>query len=345
MAEQTAAYVANNCANLPQPLPTVCESPTEALAEQVTNPFQPLFQGPNAIFNEPSSIYNNPTIPRINLLRPFPQFDGTFSGLTLLAASASYNSLQVRFQKRPSHYVSFEGNYTYSKAIDDSSAGANSFITTALTSGRVPQELDNLKAERSISANDATHRMVLATIVNLPVGRGLWIGHDMNRVLDTIIGGWSISTILTFQSGTPLSIGLNSPLLADGKQRPNVVCSQLSSGISYHQAALNGVSGAGNPSVFNDACFAKPADQVAGDAPRYFSNLRTDGIHNSDLSLSKEISIREEMKLQIRGEFFNFTNTPRFGLPGTSFGDPNFGLVTTTLNNPRHMQFGVRFQF
>ena len=54
-------------------------------------------------------------------------------------ASASYNSLQVRFQKRPSQYISFEGNYTFSKAIDNSSAGANSFITTSLSSGN-PQE-------------------------------------------------------------------------------------------------------------------------------------------------------------------------------------------------------------
>ena len=322
-----------------------CTSPTNVLASDVDNPFKPLFNGPGAMFNEPSSLYNNDQIPLINLLRPFPQFDGQFSALTLLGASASYNSLQVRFQKRASHYVSFEGNYTWSKAIDDSSAGANSFITDALTSGRRPQEPDNLRAERSISANDATQRMVLAAVVGVPVGRGLWIGHDMNRVLDTIVGGWSISTILTFQSGTPLAIGLNSPQLADGRQRPNVTCSQVSSGLSYHQAAVNGLSGPDNASLFNAACFEKPADQVAGDAPRYFSNLRTDGIHNSDISLSKEISIREGMKLQIRGEFFNFTNTPRFGLPGIFFGDPDFGLVTGTLNNPRHTQIGVRFQF
>jgi hypothetical protein len=322
-----------------------CETPANVLAELVDNPFQPFFQGANAIFNEPSSIYNDDQIPLINLLRPFPQFDGQFSGLTALAASSSYNSLQVRFQKRASHYVSFEGNYTWARAIDDSSAGANSFITDALSNGRRPQELDNLRAERSISANDATHRMVLATIVSVPIGRGLWIGRDMNRVLDAIVGGWSVSTILTFQTGTPLHIGMESPQLADGSQRPNVICSQVSSGVSYHQAAFNGLSGNGNPSVLDESCFADPGDQVAGNAPRYFSNLRSDGIHNTDLSLSKEISIREGMKLQIRGEFFNFTNTPRFSLPDTSFGSTQFGQVTGTLNSPRHTQIGLRFQF
>jgi TonB dependent receptor len=343
VAEQAAAYVANNCANLTPPLPSVCDSPTAALAEQTPNPFQSLFNGPNAVFNEPTSIYNDATIPLINLLRPFPQYDGSFSGLTKLTASASYNSLQIRFQKRQSHYVSFEGNYTYSKAIDDSSAGANSFITDSLSNGN-PQELDNLRAERSVSANDATHRMVLASIVDLPIGRGLWIGRGMNRALDTIVGGWSVSTILTFQSGTPIHLAMASAQLADGNQRPDVVCPQISTGIGYHRAALNLPSGTDN-SVFNAACFADPGDQVAGNAPRYFSNLRSDGIRNTDLSLSKEITVREGMKLQIRGEFFNFTNTPRFGLPGTGFGDSNFGVIQSTLNAPRHMQFGVRFQF
>ena len=334
--------------------PPLCLSPTATLNNPVNNPFQSLFVQlpgqPAPIFNEPSSVYVNPQIPLINLLRPFPQFDGAFSGLTLLGASSTYNSLQIRFQKRPSHYISFEGNYTFSKAVDNSSAGANSFITPSLSSGN-PQELDNLGAEKSISANDATHRMVLATVFNIPVGRGLWIGKDMNRALDAAVGGWALSTILTFQTGTPISIGLSSPRLADGNQRPNVVCPQVSSGVSYHQAALSFASGAINPSVvFNTACFGdptknSPADQVAGNAPRYFSSLRSEGIHNMDLSLSKEFSIREGMKLQIRGEFFNFTNTPRFGLPDTLLGSTTFGQVSSTINNPRHTQFGVRFEF
>ena len=345
---------------LAAPPPGGCVTPTNALNNTVNNPFLTLFvpnpsalncpggfiPGPSQMFNAPGSIYANCQIPLINLLRPFPQFNGPFSGLTLLGASAFYNSMQVRFQKRANHYFSFEGNYTFSKAIDNSSAGANSFITTSLSSG-IPQVYDNLKTEKSISANDATHRMVLATIVDVPIGRGRWIGRDMNRILDGIIGGWSASGILTFQTGTPIPIVMdsNSARLADGNQRPNVVCSQLSSGLSYHAAASNGLSGVGNPSVFNQACFADPGDQISGNAPRYFSNLRSDGIHNEDVSLSKEFTIREGMKLQVRGEFFNFTNTPRFSIPGTGFGGTQFGLVTSTLGSPRRTQVGVRFEF
>jgi len=335
--------------------PTICGNqpvtPTNRLQNLVTNPFQSLFSGPSAIFNEQESIYNNGQIPLINLLRPYPQFDGAFSGLTRLSASAWYNSLQVRFQKRAAHYISFEGNYTFSKATDNSSAGANSFITPSLSSG-VPQVYDNLKAENSVSANDATHRFIIATIFEVPVGRNRWIGRDMNRILDGVAGGWAISAFVTFQTGTPISIVTASAQLLDGNQRPNVLCSAVSSGISYHQAAANGqniANGANldpsTASVFNANCFGDPGDEVPGNAPRYFSSLRGDGIHNADLSISKEFVVREGMKLQVRGEFFNFTNTPRFNFPNTSFGDSAFGQVTSTLNTPRHTQFGLRFEF
>jgi hypothetical protein len=314
---------------------------TNCLGNLVDNPFYSLFQGPTAIFNEPAAPqYNNPQIPLLNLLRPYPQFDGTLQGLPNFGASAFYNSLQVRFQKRTSHYLSFEGNYTFSKAIDNSSAGANSFIG-GLGFG-VPQQLDRLQGEKSVSANDAPHRFVMATIVDLPIGRGRWLGRDMNRIVDGIVGGWSISTIVTFQSGQPLALIVASGALADGVQRPDVLCaSGLSSGISYHQAAATGAS------VFNNNCFGIPDQQVPGNAPRFFPHLRTDGIHNADLSFSKQFAVHEGMSLQIRGEFFNLTNTPRFGYPDLAVGDSTFGEVTTTAtgSTPRRTQIGVRFQF
>jgi hypothetical protein len=309
------------------------------LANPVTNPFQSLFTGPGAKFNEPASAYTLPTVPLLNLLRPFPQFNGTFQGLPNFGSNSWYNSMQVRFQKRTNHYVSFTGNYTYSKATDDSSIGFNAFVGN-LNLGN-PQQLDQLKKEWALSANDATHRVVLATVVDIPVGRGRWIGRDMNRFLDAVIGGWASSAILTFQSGQPLPIGMAVVRLADGNQRPEVVCGQVSSGISYHQAAATGQS------LFNSQCFADPGDQTPGNAPRYFSSLRGNGIHNADLSLSKEFTIREGMTVQLRGEFFNFTNTPRFAFPDLSFGSATFGEVTSTApgSTPRHTQFGLRFQF
>ncbi len=328
---------------------------TAYLNQLVANPFQPLFTQvagqPAPIFNQPSSLYTQAEIPLVNLLRPYPQFDGSFTGMPNMGANSFYNSLQIRFQKRAGHYVSFEGNYTFSKSTDDSSAGFNSFVGT-LDAGNV-QQLDRLDLEHGISANDATHRFVLAAVVELPVGRGRWIGRNMNRIVDGLVGGWGVSTVITRQTGQPLAfstVGGADGLFLDGNQRPNILCNQLSSGVSYHQAAANGLNGTGNSSVFNSACFGYPGDETPGDAPRYIATVRTDGVHNADLSFSKEFLVREGMKLQVRGEMFNFTNTVRFAAPNTAVPtDPSdagsFGTVTSTANTPRHVQFGVRFEF
>jgi len=66
-----------------------------------------------------------------------------------------------------------------------------------------------------------------------------------------------------------------------------------------------------------------------------------------DLSFTKEFPIREKMRLQIRGEFFNFTNTPRFAFPDVGVGSATFGQVTSTApgSTPRRTQFGLRFEF
>jgi Carboxypeptidase regulatory-like domain/TonB dependent receptor len=317
------------------------------LANLVANPFCSLFGGTGcptpgtAIFNEPDSRYNQPLLPLVNLLRPFPQFDGDFEGLPALEASSWYNSMQIRFQKRTSHYVSFEGSYTLSKLTDDSSVGANSFIGT-LNNGN-PQQLDNLKAEHGISANDAPQRLAAAIVVELPIGREKWIGGDMNRFLDAVVGGWNISSLITEQSGQPLSIPVaNFGRLMDGSQRPNVLCGG-GMGISNDQAAIN------QTPVINVNCFADPGDQNPGNAPRYFSGLRTNGIHNVDMSLYKEFTPRESMKLQVRADIFNGANHPRFAPPNTAFnpGDQTFGIISSTAvgYTPRRLQFGVRFEF
>lgn len=101
------------------------------------------------------------------------------------------------------------------------------------------------------------------------------------------------------------------------------------------------------PSYFNPNCFGDPGDQNPGNAPRYFSNLRVDGIHNVDLNLYKSFVPKEGMRLEVRAEMFNFFNHPRFGQPDSSVGDPFFGTITSDAagETPRFFQFGLRFEF
>ncbi len=312
---------------------------SDQLYNLVNNPFQPLFSGPNAIFNEPESRYGDPQIPLINLLRPYPQFDGTFAGLPKLAAASWYNSMQVRFQKRESEYLTFEGNYTWSKEEDDSSVGFNAFVGS-LDSGD-PQELDNLKAEWSVSANDATNRLEAAVVAQLPFGRGKLLGSGISRPLDWVVGGWQGTTLMSFQSGTPLPIAMSNPRLADGNQRPDVVCRAVKTGMSMHHAGFT------QQPYLNANCFADPGDQMPGDAPRYFSQARGDGIRNYDVSFMKSIDMPRDSHVEFHVDFFNFTNTPRFAFPDYFYGDSTFGMISSTAAGytPRHVQFGARYQF
>jgi Carboxypeptidase regulatory-like domain len=329
----------------------------------VGNPFYPLFNTPctstpsNPCFNEPNSNYGESTLPLLYLVDKYPQFAEDFEGLMLESANSWYNAMQIRFQKRTTHHVSFEGNYTISKETDYSSAGRNNWVGS-LGLG-LPQQLDRLSAEHSIGASDAPQRLTVAVVVDLPVGRKQWIGGDMNRPLDAVIGGWSIATMITEQSGQPMNLGLSDARLANGTQRPDTVCSQLKSGTSMHDVALNWET---NPvlisnnlppvTFFNANCFADPGDQIPGNAPRYFSGLRVDGIHTADLNLYKSFVPKEGMRLEVRAEMFNFTNHPRFGQPNSAVGgleaaNPFFGTISSDAVGelPRFFQFGVRFEF
>jgi hypothetical protein len=343
---------------------------TNFLDTLVGNPFYGMFNTPctstptHPCFNEVNSNYGQSTLPLSTLINKYPQFAGDFEGLMLESANSWYNALQIRFQKRTTHHVSFEGSYTISKETDYSSAGRNNWVGAGLLAVGI-QQLDNLAAEHSIGASDAPQRLAGAVVVDLPIGRNQWIGGEMNRVVDAVIGGWSVATLMTQQSGQPMAIGLNNPLLANGSQRPNTVCSKLKSGTSMHDVALNWQTNPtainnGNPPVatfFNANCFADPGDNIPGNAPRYFSGLRIDGIHNADLNLYKSFVPKEGMRVEVRAEIFNFTNHPRFGQPNSAVGsggagsstqsNPFFGTISGdgAGETPRFFQFGLRFEF
>jgi len=315
---------------------------TAGLNTNVPNPFQYLFVQvpgkPAPVIFDPNSVYNFSTIPQIDLLRPYPQFPGSFSGFPEFVANSNYESLQVRFEKRLAYGLSVEGNYTFSKFMDYSDAGGNAWIGNLGFAG-APQDLTNLRAEKSVSANDVPHRLAFAAIYELPVGRGRTLGKNMNRVLNGAIGGWQVNSFVTFQSGNPLVFSDSNQTLADSpNQRPNITGKACSGADIYSVVD-------GSTNYFNVANFSHPADQTPGNMGRYISDCRSQGIHNIDLGISKKVEFTERMFLEIRGEFFNAFNTPRFALPNTTFGSDTFGVISNQYNSPRHGQVGFRFVF
>lgn len=96
---------------------------------------------------------------------------------------------------------------------------------------------------------------------------------------------------------------------------------------------------------FNTAVFSQPPQSTFGNAPRFFSNLRADGVNNWDISLSKNFRFLERMRAQFRAEFFNAFNRVQFSAPNISVAAQNMGQVTGQRNRARNIQFALRVNF
>ena len=218
------------------------------------------------------------------------------------------------------------GAWTYSKLLD---YGIGPFGGEAL-GGAGFQNWNNLRSEWGVSTSDQTHRVVFNAVYDLP-----GFNNSSNAWLKRIFGGWQVGGIVSLLSGGPLGVGsaVNNTFSQGGGQRPN----------------WNGVQpavGTRNPDQWlNASAFSTPATYAYGNSPRTFGGTRGDRARNLDLTIGKNIQIHERLRLQIRSEFFNLTNTARFAPPNQTFGNPLFGFVTSQLNQPRIIQFGLKLLY
>jgi hypothetical protein len=93
------------------------------------------------------------------------------------------------------------------------------------------------------------------------------------------------------------------------------------------------------------SAFSQPQPYQFGNAPRTIPGLRSDGTANLDFSAVKNNRIADRINLQLRFEWFNFTNRPRFDLPNTTIGAPGFGMVTAQAYRPRTLQAALKVIF
>ncbi|MBI1354304.1 MAG: hypothetical protein GC160_08155 [Acidobacteria bacterium] len=245
-------------------------------------------------------------------------------------ANSNYNALQTSLERRFSENLGFLASYTYSHSIDTT---GNAF--GGADNGPFPQDIRNRAADRATSGFDIKHRVVYSTNYTLPIGKGQKIDFN-NKVANYALGGWKVNGILTIQSGLPFTPTLASSVSNAGGSRPDLM----------HSAKLD------NPdrahwfdTSFNTqgAAWGQPTIYTFGNAGRNI--LRGPGRTNLDFSLFKDFGLTEKFNLQFRAETFNIFNTPQFGLPNGSIGNPSAGIITSTVGNPRQMQMGLRLSF
>ncbi len=296
------------------------------LLTQVPNPFY-------GIVN-PAFSLGAPTIPAGQLLLPFPEYNSIYD-VSGTEGDSTYNSLQVVAQKRFSGGASINLAYTYAKLISNTDTLTN-WLEPSSPGGI--QDSNNLKAEKSLSADDARNRLVVSYVYDLPFGHGRAF-LSSSKIAEYTVGGWGLEGVTTLMSGFPLSFRTNQNLTNSfgGGSRPDYVagCQKTTSGSAQHR--LN--------EWFNTSCFTQPAPFTFGNESRTDSELRAGGVADWDTAIVKTFSIEAHANLQFRTEVYNLFNRAQFGYPGTTEGSSNFGVVNSQQNLPRIFQFALRFGF
>ncbi len=279
-------------------------------------------------------------------LSPYPEYCGSVSAQGEPIATNNYNALQASFKHRFGQGLVFTASYTFSKFLSDTGGPEEWGSINGDQGGSSIRNYYDLKADWSVDGDDIPQSLVLNYVYDLPVGRGKKFGGNMNKVEDAVVGGWEVSGITTAQSGFPMSIGAggNSASVFGGGQHADLTGQPFKSG---HCGGTNGV-----PVIpvgtkycfFNPAAFAAPADFTFGNAPRYFSNLRSPKYVDQDLTLGKWFNITEKLRGQIGVQMFNALNHPNFGLPSSGVGSPTMGLSSST-QGARQMQGVVKITY
>lgn len=181
---------------------------------------------------------------------------------------------------------------------------------------------------------------MISYALDLPFGHGKKYLSNARGIVEKLAGGWGVDGMTVFQSGFPLKFGtsLNLTNSFGGGSRPNVNCSNT------------GISGSATARLnqwFNTSCFSQPPAFTFGNEGRVDPNLRQQETHNFDFAIYKDIglALEDRVRLQFRTEFFNLFNSPQFGPPGTTVGTPQFGVVSSQVNNPRLVQFALKLLF
>lgn len=263
-------------------------------------------------------------------LRPFPQYAG-LSNPWYDIGNSNYHALQVSVNRRLSAGLNAMVNYVWSKEIDD------------LANVRIPLRND---LERSVGVIDHTHVLNSTFVYLLPFGKGRHWNID-NPILNGVAGGWQISGIFTVATGAPLTITgtCTGGGIIDAVCYPNANPSFTGSVWQNTPIGSNGAD-VSKTAYLNKAAFADPAQFTAGNIARTAPfGLRVPYNKNLDMSLRKEIPIREQMKLMLQADAFNVPNEHHFAAPGTNIDNASFGIFSAQANSPRKLQFGARFVF
>jgi hypothetical protein len=274
------------------------------------------------------------TISRGQLLRPYPHFGNVNQEYTT-GARTRYDAVTFRLDKRESRtWWSGRFHYTWSRLDTNNWAEGNLYYTTV----RQTRPLDNynLEAEYSRSLQDVPHRVVLSPMLRLPFGEGRkWA---TTGLANSLIGGWDLSIVAAYESGFPINVVAITDNTGSfgGTQRP------IWTGADPTTPG-NTIDRLNN--YINPAAYALAPAFTFGTGPRTDERVRTPFRTNYDVAIIKSTPVVGRLNAEIRLEWLNATNTPKFVGPETRLGTAQFGTITQQAGLMRTTQLMLRFRW
>jgi hypothetical protein len=328
------AYVGSNIIHVGIPDSNLNQLTADQLAQgsslltPVTNPY--FGQLP------PSSSLNTKTIAAAQLIKPYPRFQNVAT-YRHNSGTTNYNAIEVKAEQRFSRGISFLFAYTHSKLIDDaSSVFSSTVLSSPNTSSLIAADTFRPYLERDSSSGDMPNVTSFSGIYDLPTGH--YHRFASTGVGNALLGGWSLNTILSLQSGMPVTVTQatnNNSFAGFSLQRPNIIGNPKLPSSQRTPARFFNTATPTNPGAFGTALQFE-----IGTASR--NPVRGPAYRDLDISLIKRTRLVEKADLEFRAEMFNVTNTPEFSQPNGSFGSAAFGTITTTTTDPRVVQFAIR---
>jgi hypothetical protein len=286
-----------------------------------------------------------------------PQFSSMDAWRSI--GNSSYNAAQFSLRHRAGG-LAFDLNYTYSRSIDDGSNAER--VSTFEGGGFASQILDSWfpRQNRAVSDFDTTQIFNANWVYELPLGRGKHFGGGMGSFANAIVGGWTLSGLWRYSTGYPFTLlspewatnyDLETPAVPISNARPKTG--------SYIVAQAGGGTG---PNVFQDPgitdAATNPNAAINLFRPAYpgegglRNGLRGPGTFDIDTTVVKSWAIRESQLVKFSWSMYNVTNSARFDVGTMQLSGNNslstsssFGNFSSTLSNPRVMEFMLRYVF
>jgi hypothetical protein len=284
----------------------------------------------------------------------FPNPNAVGADMLTNYSNSTYNGLQLEARHRMKSGLSLEANYTFSKTLSDADGDSQTRFQNFL-------DVNNPKLDRARTNFDLRHMIKADGFYDLPFGKGKHF--DVGR-MNRVLGGWTLSSVVVWQSGAPFSIlsgygtlnrssggrsyynGANTAL--QGNALFNTVKFQMTGYGPYvvPQSAINPADGTGvnqGGPAFEGQIFSNPGPGQLGTLQRrMFSGPWT---FNMDAALKKQIAFTERLNAEIRIDAYNALNHATFWVGDQLINSNTFGEVASVFYNPRVLQFGAYFKF